>query len=309
MKKMKLEKTTMATALFYLDSIYSKYELSTDHIDLLGICAIITAGKERNNWSAKVDVFELMVPMIMDMQRMTRHTLDYDMIKSCEGELLKMLDWDLIKTTHLHFTFMLMSEGIIFESDRKLNNQKFEEDDLRVINVHTEFICDQCQESKRLCLNLVFEFQKVIPTKLAAACVLAGRAAFGEKPLWGKSMQELTGYSFTDLKETFSMITNHFSDQFPQFKEVYDPKQKEKGKRERRFDLSDFQKSLNRTNELFEKKLKNSIPTTKKTRTHKQTIPLFRDNSIERHRRTRSQSAEERNERYGGEEQMYSEES
>jgi hypothetical protein len=74
------------------------------------------------NVVAKVDVFELTVPMIMDMQRMTKYTLDYDMIKSCEGELLKMLEWDLIKTTHLHFAYMLMSEGIIFESDRKQKN-------------------------------------------------------------------------------------------------------------------------------------------------------------------------------------------
>jgi hypothetical protein len=44
---MKLEKTTGATALYYLDLIYSKYEISTDHIDLLGISAIITAGKEK----------------------------------------------------------------------------------------------------------------------------------------------------------------------------------------------------------------------------------------------------------------------
>ena len=68
--------------------------------------------------SSKYDELDDEIPMIRDMQKLTKFEYSYREIEEEEARIVKMFDWELNILTPLNFLESLIGLGLVFADDR-----------------------------------------------------------------------------------------------------------------------------------------------------------------------------------------------
>lgn len=68
--------------------------------------------------AAKYDEIDYKIPMIKELQKLTRYKYSYKECLDEEGAIIMALDWHMHVITPEHIIQALLSVGVVFENDR-----------------------------------------------------------------------------------------------------------------------------------------------------------------------------------------------
>jgi hypothetical protein len=77
----------------------------------------------------------------------------------------------------------------------------------KYVKKYAEFFCNLTLQE--------YTFQQYLPTKLAAAIILASRVALQLEPRWRPELVRLTGYEEADITHIFHHVWTYYEEQFP----------------------------------------------------------------------------------------------
>jgi hypothetical protein len=144
--------------------------------------------------AAKFDELDMNIPMVVDMQVANKFKVGYEMLKAIEGELLMILDFDLMCLTPYTILNQLFASGIVWSSDNKSNGKDITERTLLKLKEYSYFFCDCAAEYYVLS-------QKFLPSQVATACVYLARKCCNLDNVWDLNLQEYTTYNECQLAD------------------------------------------------------------------------------------------------------------
>jgi Cyclin, N-terminal domain/Cyclin, C-terminal domain len=196
-----LHNTTVHVSVLYLDKIFRSKEIPRNQWQLLATACISVA--------AKYEEAEEHCPQIPDLLQLTKlSNAGHTSLSFREGELevLRHLGWRLRAFPALHVVGYLLSKGTCFVDDTWQSRTLIEKIP-KYIKKYAEFFCNLTLQE--------YIFQQFLPTKLAAAIILASRVALQLEPRWRPELVRLTGYAEEDIVEIFHQVWTYYEEQFP----------------------------------------------------------------------------------------------
>lgn len=167
--------------------------------------------------AAKFDELDMNIPLIIDLQVANKFKVGYEMLKAIEGELVMILDFDLMSLTPYNVLTSLFASGTVFSSDIKSNGKDITESTLIKLREYAYFFCDQAAESYEIS-------NKYLPSKVAAACIYLARKCTRVDNMWDINLEEYTTYKecqladiirqfYAEMAEVIEYIMCKFKDQ------------------------------------------------------------------------------------------------
>jgi hypothetical protein len=196
-----LHSTTVHVSILLLDKIFRSAEIPRNQWQLLATACISIA--------AKYEEAEEHCPQIPDLLQLTRlNSAGHTSLSFREGELdvLRRLSWKLRAFPPLHVANYFMAKGVVFEDDVWQGRELIEKIP-KYMKKYVEFFCNLCLQE--------YQFQQYLPTKLAAAVVLASRVALNIEPRWRPELTQLTGYEESEIFDIFQHVFQYYEEQFP----------------------------------------------------------------------------------------------
>lgn len=197
----RLHNTTVHVSVLLLDKILRSTEIPRSQWQLLATACITIA--------AKYEEAEEHCPHIPDLLRLTKlcnagHTsLSF---RDGEQEVLRLLGWRLRVVPPLRVIGYLLQKGVCFEDDlwqRRGLIPKIP----KYIKKYAEFFSNLTLQD--------YSFQQYLPTKLAAAIILASRVALQLEPRWRPELVRLTGFEEEEITNIFLHVWSYYEEQFP----------------------------------------------------------------------------------------------
>jgi len=139
---------------------------------------------------AKFEELDMKIPLIVDLQVLSKFKLNYHSLKAIESELLMILDFDLMALTPQHFLSQLFLSGVVFSSDNKTSGKELTEKTLIKLREYSQFFCDAAVEY----YDIIMRYP---PSKVAAACVYLARKCCRLEKVWDINQEEYTTYKET----------------------------------------------------------------------------------------------------------------
>lgn len=202
-EKLHLHTSTIHCAVLFLDKILrSRNDIPRSQWQLLATCCISLA--------AKYEEMEEDCPLLPDLLAVTKlNRIGHTSLTFREGELrvLQYLNWELRAIPPIHVVGYYMAKGSVFEDDIW---HKYQQPPSKVYDSVQKFVIF----FSNLCLQQ-YSFQQYLPTKLAAAILLASRVAVQLEPQWKPELTALTGYEEWEIEDCFSHLWNYYSSQYP----------------------------------------------------------------------------------------------
>jgi len=199
----RLLNTTVHTSILFLDKIFRARDIPRSQWQLLASACISVA--------AKYEEAEDHCPHIPDLLHMTRlSSLGYNSLSFRDGELevLRYVGWRLRAVTPLHITGYFLAKGVVFEND-SWKGQRIIGKIPKCLKKYVDFFCNLTLQD--------YAFQQYLPSKLAAAILLASRVSLFIQPLWRPELTRLTGYEEHDIHDVFQHVWMYYEEQFPDF--------------------------------------------------------------------------------------------
>ena len=196
-----LHNTTIHVSILFLDKIFRSRDIPRGRWQLLATACISIA--------AKYEEAEEYCPTIPDLLQLTRlNVVGHTSLSFREGELdvLRMLGWRLRAIPPLHFIGYFLSKGATFENDTWQGRALIEKIP-KYIRKYADFFSNLTLQE--------YSFQQYLPSKLAAAILLASREALQLQPKWRPELAKLTGYEECELTEIFQHVWSYYEEQFP----------------------------------------------------------------------------------------------
>lgn len=132
--------------------------------------------------AAKFEELDMKIPLIQDLQVMSKFKLSYHQLRGVQAELLTLLDFDLMALTPFHFVQQLFATGLILSNDSKQKSEKdITERTLVKVREYTQFLCDAVQEH----YNIVCKYP---PSKIANVCFYFARKCCNLHNMWGDDL-------------------------------------------------------------------------------------------------------------------------
>ena len=200
-EQFKLHSTTIHVGVLYLDKIFRTAEIPRSQWQLLATACLSVA--------AKYEEAEEHCPPIPDLLRVTKlSNAGHTSLSFREGELevLRHLGWRLRAFPALHVTNYFLCKGVCFEDDTWQGRDLIHKIP-RYVKKYAEFFCNLTLQD--------YAFQQYLPTKLAAAVILASRVALQLEPRWRPELIRLTGYEEEEISGMFQHVWGYYEEQFP----------------------------------------------------------------------------------------------
>ena len=106
----------------------------------------------------------------------------------------------------LHVTNYFLAKGVCFEDDSWQGRELISKIP-KYVKKYAEFFCNLTLQE--------YSFQQYLPTKLAAAVILASRVALQLEPRWRPELIRLTGYEEEEIIAIFQHVWSYYEEQFP----------------------------------------------------------------------------------------------
>ena len=96
--------------------------------------------------------YEMKYPSASSLNSATKNSYSYEQIIGKEGEILRILNWELLRYTVLDYTTLFLNQGCLFDSDEVLSIQPGHRSPTSRVSVQTteylkryaEFFTDFC---------------------------------------------------------------------------------------------------------------------------------------------------------------------
>lgn len=196
-----LHNTTVHVSILFLDKIFRSRDIPRGKWQLLATGCISLA--------AKYEEAEEHCPSIPDLLQLTKlNASGHTSLSFREGELevLRYLGWRLRAIPPLHFIGYFLSKGATFEDDSWQGRPLIEKIP-KYVRKYADFFCNLTLQE--------YLFQQYLPSKLAAAILLASRVALQLQPRWRPELVRLTGYQEHELVDIFQHVWSYYEEQFP----------------------------------------------------------------------------------------------
>jgi len=199
----RLHNSTIHVSILFLDKIFRSRDILRNQWQLIASACISIA--------AKYEEAEEHCPHIPDLLHMTKlSSLGYNPLAFRDGETeaLGYLGWRLRAVTPLHVTGYYLSKGAVFNNDY-WNGQPVIEKIPRYVKKYAEFFCNLTLQD--------YSFQQYLPSKLAAAILLASRISLHLEPRWRPELTKLTGYDEHEIVDIFQHVWAYYEEHFPDY--------------------------------------------------------------------------------------------
>jgi hypothetical protein len=197
----RLHNTTIHVSVLYLDKIFRSAEIPRSQWQLLATACITVA--------AKYEEAEEHCPHIPDLLHLTKlSNSGHTSLTFREGELevLNRLGWQLRAVPALRVVGYFLAKGVCFEDDTWQKRSLIEKIP-KYIKKYAEFFSNLTLQE--------YAFQQYLPTKLAAAIIMASRVALQVEPRWRPELARLTGYEEDEITPIFNHVWRYYEEQFP----------------------------------------------------------------------------------------------
>ena len=197
----RLHNTTVHVSILFLDKIFRSRIIPRSQWKLLATACISVA--------AKYEEMEEHCPPIPALLQLTKLSdAGYTSLSFREGELevLRHLGWRLRAVPPLHVIGYFLAKGATFQDDTWQDRPLIEKIP-KYVKKYAEFFCNLTLQE--------YSFQQYLPTKLAAAVLLAARVALQLEPVWRPELVRLTGYEEAEITDIFQHVWTYYEEQFP----------------------------------------------------------------------------------------------
>jgi len=196
-----LHNTTVHVSVLFLDKIFRSAEIPRSQWQLLATACITVA--------SKYEEAEEHCPHIPELLRLTKlRDAGHNSLTFREGELevLRRLGWKLRAFPALHIVGYILAKGACFVDDTWQGRNLIAKIP-KYIKKYAEFFCNLTLQD--------YAFQQYLPSRLAAAAIMASRVALQVEPRWRPELVRLTGYEETDIIDVFHHVWSYYEEQFP----------------------------------------------------------------------------------------------
>jgi len=191
-----LSESTFHIAIRYMDFVLAQKDYHQSKYQLIALSCLTIA--------AKYDELDRKIPFPEDFSRLGRLPFRTIVLTECEMLLLKILDWQLKVSTTYDMVHCLLSQGVLFDDDMLSNGEKPSlKHAAYLTKIAKHFVSDSVRINK-----FVLEDQG----QLAVAIILSSRKALGLQNVWSKYMEELTGFDFMQIKQTYEMFSSEYEE-------------------------------------------------------------------------------------------------
>lgn len=200
-EQFRLHSTTVHVSVLFLDKIFRSSTIPRSQWQLFATACITIA--------AKYEEAEEHCPQIPELLRITKlrdagHTsLSF---RDGEVEVLKRLGWKLRAIPALHVVGYFLSKGACFVDDVWQGRSLIPKIP-KYVRKYSEFFCNLTLQD--------YAFQQYLPSKLAAAAILAARVALQIEPRWRPELIRTTGYQEAEISDIFHHVWIYYEEQFP----------------------------------------------------------------------------------------------
>jgi hypothetical protein len=158
------------------------------------------------NVAAKQEEAERNMPMVSELAAAAELMLSTNAVTQGELRLAQALDWKLSRVTPMHFLGYYLHGGVTFEGDL-CQGRALVSKVTRYMKKYVEFFANLCQQD--------YGFLQHMPSEIAAASILAARRALCISPLWRPELQNLTGYSQSEINPCAQDLWGFYTRVFP----------------------------------------------------------------------------------------------
>jgi len=197
----RLHNTTVHVSILYVDKIFRSRDIPRSHWQLLATACISVA--------AKYEEAEEHCPSIPELLQLTRlNSVGHNSLSFREGEMevLRYLGWRLRAVPPLHVIGYFLAKGVTFENDYRIGERLMEKIP-KYMKKYATFFCNLAIQENT--------FQRYLPSRLAAAIILASRVALQIQPRWRPELTRLTGYAEHEITDVFQHVWSYYEEQFP----------------------------------------------------------------------------------------------
>lgn len=178
-----LRRSTVHLAIYLLDAFMDNHSINDNRLNLVALSCLLLAAKMEEN--------EPNVPTLASMNELVRNQYPFSDYTLLEVLLLKFFNWHLIIPTAATFAeFWLLNVVGRADFSALMSEETFFEKRDRAIELTLEFLDVTLSDIK---------MTNYRPSLLASACLAAARSSLPVLCIWSETMEELTGYSYTDI--------------------------------------------------------------------------------------------------------------
>lgn len=174
----------------------SKEDASETDLNIWAIVSLILA--------SKYDEIDKRIPYYSEVIKASSRAAIFslnDFHKAEEFFIKSVLNWDFRIVTTLHFTYSLISQGILFEDDKFPSSQ---DRILKSLRRKAELFTDLSLDSDQL------SYDSYSKSKIGVSWIVAARKICEVKPLWNNKLYNMTGYHFFDIKDILEILIREY---------------------------------------------------------------------------------------------------
>ena len=197
----RLHNVTVHCAVLFLDKIFRSEDVPRSQWQLFATACISIA--------SKYEEAEDHCPHIPELLRLTKlSAAGHTSLSFRDGEIqvLRRLGWRLRAVPPLKIVGYFLQKGVCFEDDLWQQRALIPKIP-RYIKKYAEFFANLTLQD--------YSFQQYLPTKLAAAILLASRVALQLEPRWRIELVHLTGFEEEDIVGIFEHCWSYYAETFP----------------------------------------------------------------------------------------------
>lgn len=182
--RFRLSNSTFHIAIRYMDFILSQKEYHESKFQLIALSSLIIA--------AKYDELDINIPFPEDFTRIAKLPFHNYVIAQCEMLLLEILKWKLKIATSYNIAYCLLSQGILFDTDKMIkNNMQPKEEHAMLL---TRMVGSLLDDSIR----------SILLYKTRRICIYGSReVSCRNHSLWKKSNRIVQYLEFEDRRNNF----------------------------------------------------------------------------------------------------------
>jgi hypothetical protein len=201
-KRLRQTQSTVFLAISYMDEILNSKNFISDSVEIKSFKTISLVCL---NIASKLDAPNLNTPIISELHRASGWYINYSVLVAFEREWLKILDWNLNRTTLYHWMHNARNLGFLYPSDSKVGGGSIDQD-LDSTLYRGRLLIDYFTDI----LIKDSDFIKFKSSLLAAAWMCAIRMWLNIEVPWNSDISESLMYSKTDINPPLSLIQEKY---------------------------------------------------------------------------------------------------
>ena len=194
---------TFHIAISYLDYSLSKVNFPcSEHYKVALTCFIL---------AAKYDELDRNIPPIskfLNASRFKLRTSQVSDIRKCEAKILEILSWNLKVITPIVFIELLLTQGVIHDSDKTSKGKSPDKFIAKAISESAIKFAEQALYSILMLIRLGYEITQFDPSIIGICCIMSGRQSL-ELPAWSEYLGYITSVDYEKVKNCYEMLTKN----------------------------------------------------------------------------------------------------